>query len=193
MKRLILVCTGTKYSEWFVDNMYYMIDKWSNLKFDERVVIREDKFDTSMNKLQMFDLFRDGQNLYFDLDIVIKGPISDLIFQKDFTILRAWWRQSFNIPYNSSIMSWFGDMSHIYNKYMSYKIYYDLKYGPNDDIFIAENIKCKQYPNDICYSYYWDFEKTNNEKFNICLFNQNKDIMEKEDGWWSKYTLPKSN
>ena len=43
------------------------------------------------NKLQMFDRFRDKKNLYFDLDLVIKGPVPDLL-RKDFTLCHAWWR-----------------------------------------------------------------------------------------------------
>ena len=51
-----------------------MIDTYSGLKYDEFVVIRNDEYEGVFNKLQMFDLYRDGQNIYFDLDVIIKSP-----------------------------------------------------------------------------------------------------------------------
>ena len=44
------------------------------------------------NKFQMYDKFRDGENLYFDLDICIYDKVPNLI-RKDLTLLYdAWWR-----------------------------------------------------------------------------------------------------
>ena len=41
----------------------------------------------------MYDRFRDGENLYFDLDLVIYDKLPDLI-RKDFTLLDdTWWRE----------------------------------------------------------------------------------------------------
>lgn len=191
LKRVIVVCTGTKYSEWFVENMMYMVDRFCMFHIDEFCVIREDKFDTSMNKIQMFDLYRTGWNLYFDLDVVIKSVLTESILKRNFTVLNSLWRPMFNAPINSSMMSWYGDMSSIYDKYMSRKEYHQLKYGPNDDIFLADNVEYELYPDDLCYSYKWDVGHTDNPKYKICLFNQCKGIMERNDGWWNRYTLPK--
>jgi len=82
--RIIAVNTGVKFGEWYVDNLKHMIDKYSGLKYESFEVIRDENYDSWFNKLQMFDRFRDGQNLYFDLDLVIKGPVPDLL-RKDFT------------------------------------------------------------------------------------------------------------
>ena len=74
--RVICVNTGTKYSEWFVDNLKHMIDTYSNLKYDSFEVIRDDIYDDErgvFNKLLMFKYFTDDQNIYFDLDMLIKG------------------------------------------------------------------------------------------------------------------------
>ena len=187
--RVICVHTGTKYSQWYVDNLKHMIDKYSGIKYDTFEVIRDEKYDKWFNKLQMFDKFRDGQNLYFDLDIVIKGPVPDLL-RKDFTLCHAWWRTPDHTPLNSSIISWQGDQSHIYKKFMEDPEYYMLKYNRGIDQFLYENIEYKTY-DKVCYSIKdkeYDKEDTN---YNICLFNQRKILMEDGwDGWWKKYFIP---
>ena len=61
----------------------------------------------------MYDRFRDGENLYFDLDLVIYDKLPDLI-RKDFTLLDdTWWRERAHTPLNSSIVSW-TDVSYIW-------------------------------------------------------------------------------
>ena len=64
--RIICVNTGTKFESWYVDNLKHMIDKFSNLKYDKFEVITDTIYGGVYDKLQMFDLFKDGQNLYFD-------------------------------------------------------------------------------------------------------------------------------
>ena len=182
--RLIYVCTGTKYSNWYVKNLDYMINTYSGLKYRERVVITDEKFEGVYNKLQMFDLFRDGENLYFDLDIIIKGAVPNLVREK-FTILNAWWRQQHHTPLNSSIMSWTGDCSSIYDTFMEQPDYYQLKYHRGIDQFIYENIKYNLYPK-VCYSH--QYNANENVDYNICLFNQRKDLMQTV-GWWNDYTI----
>ena len=55
MLNVICVCTGDKYHSIYVDNLKYMIDKFSNLKYDTFNVILEDKHDGVFNKLQIFE------------------------------------------------------------------------------------------------------------------------------------------
>ena len=189
--RIIAVNTGIKFGEWYVDNLKHMIDNYSGLKYDSFEVIREEKYEGVFNKLQMFDKFRDGQNLYFDLDLVIKGPVPDLL-RSDFTLLHAWWRAPEHTPLNSSVISWHGDQSHIYDKFMKDPEYYMLKYNRGIDQFLYENIEYKTY-DKVCYSIRgkeYDEEDTN---YNICLFNQRKILMEDGwDGWWKKYFISTS-
>ena len=59
--RLICVNTGNKFSDWHTDNLKYMIDKFSGIKYDSFEVITENKHNGVFNKLQMFDKFRDGK------------------------------------------------------------------------------------------------------------------------------------
>ena len=70
--RIICVNTGYKFSEWYVQNLKHMIDTYSGLKYSSFEVIRDNNYEGVFNKLQMFDYFKEGENLYFDLDIVIK-------------------------------------------------------------------------------------------------------------------------
>ena len=69
--RIICCRFGDKFNNWHVKNLKHMIDNYSGLKYDEFVVVSSDLYGNWHNKLQMYDIYRDGQNLYFDLDVVI--------------------------------------------------------------------------------------------------------------------------
>ena len=109
--RIICVNTGDKFGQWYVDNLKYMIDNYSGLEYDSFEVINEEKHKGVFNKLQMFDKFRDGVNLYFDLDVCIYGKLPDLK-RKNLTVLYAWWRDRYHTSLNSSIISWTGAVSY---------------------------------------------------------------------------------
>ena len=188
MLRVIAVNTGTKYSQWYVDNLKHMIDTYSNLNYNKFEVITKDEYDGVFNKLQMFDIFRDGQNIYFDLDVCILKDCN--LFLKDkFTLCHAWWRDHQHTPLNSSIISWKGDQSKIFNFFNNDPEYYMLKYSRGIDQFIYENITYETYN----YSYevnsikYLNKKKFNN--YNVVLFNQSYHLMHQQ-GWWSSYFLP---
>ena len=77
MIRIIMVRTGSKYDQWYEDNLIHMIDNYSGIKYDFLEVIREDTFDDErgvFNKLHMYNMFKESNiiNLYFDLDVCIK-------------------------------------------------------------------------------------------------------------------------
>ena len=123
--RIICVNTGTKFESWYVDNLKHMIDNFSNLQYDKFEVITEILYGGVYDKLQIFDKFREGQNLYFDLDVVITGDCNQFV-KKEFTLCKAWWRKPYHTPLNSSIMSWYGDKSDIFKGFKKHfkKIYY---------------------------------------------------------------------
>ena len=77
--RIICVNTGAKFENWYVDNLKHMIDNYSNLQYDSFEVVNNLKFGGVYDKLQMFKLFRDGQNLYFDLDVIITGDCNKFV------------------------------------------------------------------------------------------------------------------
>lgn len=190
MLRVIAVRTGTKYSKWYEDNLKYMIDKYSGLNYDDFVVIREDLYDDEtgvFNKLQMFDIFKDGQNIYFDLDMLIKGDCNHFL-RKDFTVCHAHWRKPYHTPLNSSIISWEGDASHVTKVFHeSDKEYLFTKYYRGMDQYIYENVVYDTYTEKDRYvSFQTVTEETDAP---VYLFNQRYENLT-EQGWYTKYQIP---
>jgi len=189
--RVICVCTGKKYTDWHVKNLKFMLDNYSELQYNEYVVLTKDKYNGVFNKLLMFDEFRDGENLYFDLDLVIYNKIPNLIRQ-NVTVLRAWWRESEHTPLNSSIISWTGDQSHIYKKFLEQEDYYLTKYNRGIDEFLYKELQVDTF-DDVCYSIQGKEYQEKNEKYSICLFNQRQHLMEEGwTGWWNDYFIEKA-
>ena len=189
--RVICVCTGKKYTDWHVQNLKNMLDKYSGLEYNEYVVLTKDKYNGVFNKLLMFDEFRDGENLYFDLDLVIYNKIPNLIRQ-NVTVLHAWWREAEHTPYNSSIISWKGDQSHIYKTFLKQKDYYLTKYNRGIDEFLYKEIGVDTYE-PVCYSIQDKEYDKKDENYSICLFNQRQHLMEEGwSGWWNDYFIEKA-
>ena len=188
MLRVIAVRTGTKYSQWYVDNLKHMIDNYSNLQFDKFEIITKNEYDDDkgvFNKLQMFDMFRDGQNIYFDLDVCILNDCN-LLLKKDFTLCHAWWRKPFHTPLNSSIVSWQGDKSYIFNFFKEDPEYYMFKYSRGIDSFIYENFKYKRFTKKYKINSIQYLKENKFNFFNVILFNQSYTLMN-QPGWWSSY------
>ena len=176
---LVLVNTPPKYGDkWWTDNILHMLK--GNLDIDDVHIIDNIEFGGVYDKLRIFDICKSKnvQYLYLDLDILIKGDIRHLA-RKKFTLLHAWWRRTFHTPLNSSIMSWQGNCSHIYDIFMKDPDYYMLKYHKGIDEFIYKEVQYEVY-DKVCDSYNWP---TDNE-YAITLFNQAKDEMRKQ-----KYSL----
>ena len=186
MLRVIAVRTGDKFDEWYEHNLKHMIDTYSNLKYDQFEVIRDDEYDGVFNKLLMFDKYRDGQNIYFDLDVIIKGDCSHLCREK-LTVCHAWWREPWHTPLNSSIISWAGDQSKIYNKFIEDPEYYMLKYEKGIDQYLYENHQVQVYGHTDSYCSYQTIQEE--EDYNVYLFNQRADQM-KLPGWFQRFQLP---
>ena len=184
--RIICVRTGDKFSQWYEDNLKYQIDKYSCLQYDEFVVIRDDEYGGVYNKLLMFDRYRDGQNLYFDLDVLIKGDCRTFI-RKELTFCHAWWRPEYHTRLNSSIISWQGDVSHIHDMFVEDTEYYMMKYNRGIDQLLYENINYKVYGNINDYCSYQTV--TDEQDYNVYLFNQRHQSM-LQPGWHQKYQLP---
>ena len=189
--RIICCRFGKKFTDWHVKNLKHMIDTYSGLSYDSFEVIENDLYGNWYNKLQMYDKFRDGENLYFDLDMIIYNKLPNLI-RKDFTLLNdTWWRESAHTPLNSSIVSWTGDVSHIWNKFKSNEQHYLTTYNKGSDEFYFKEIKYDTYDN-ICPSIK-DYVYKKPENFSIITLGQMHHLMEDGwQGWWSNYFI-KSN
>ena len=188
--RIICCLFGDKFTQWHVDNLKHMIDTYSGLKYDSFEVITEDLYGNWYNKLQMYDKFRDGENLYFDLDMIIHGKLPNLI-RKEFTLLQdTWWREEAHTPLNSSIVSWTGDVSHIWDKFKANDTYYLEKYNKGSDEFYYREVEYQTY-DPVCPKI--NMEKLNTE-YNICTLGQMHHVMEKGwSGWWSPYLFNPSS
>lgn len=190
MLRIICVRTGTKYDKWYEHNLKHMVDTYSNLDYDEFVCIKEDRYNDErgvFNKLQMFDKYKDGQNIYFDLDVLIKGDCNHFL-RDEFTVLRAHWRPPFHTPLNSSIVSWRGDASHVTDYFHSHKEFCLQHYDRGIDQYIYEKTNYKTYSKKDNYVSYQTV--LNETDAAVYLFNQRYTHM-KDSGWYTKYFLEK--
>jgi len=188
--RIICVNTGNKFDSWYTRNLKHMIDTYSGLKYDEFIVISSENYKGVFNKLQMFDIYRDGENLYFDLDICIYGKVPNLI-RKDLTVLNAWWRDREHTSFNSSIISWTGDQSHIYETFKKDPNIWQEKYNRGIDQMLEENFKVATY-DKVCYSIKENEYEPRDDNYSIVLFNQKQYLMEAGwSGWWTNYFLSK--
>lgn len=187
MLRVICVRTGDKYDQWYEDNLKHMIDTYSGLEYDEWCVIHDDIYEMSVaNKLQMFDRYRDGQNIYFDLDVLIKGDCNQFL-TRELHVCHAWWRYPYHTPLNSSIMSWNGDLSHIFKTYDDNQDYYMLKYHRGIDQYLYKIYSPHVYTKGFC-----SFQSViTEEDYDVYLFNQRQEEMKSLQDWWfQKYFLP---
>lgn len=189
MLRVICVRTGDKYDKWYEDNLKYMIDNYSNLEYNEFVCINEDLYDDEygvFNKLQMFDKYKDGQNIYFDLDVVIKGDCNHFL-RDEFTVCHAHWREPFHTPLNSSIISWKGDASHVTEAFHKDEEWCLLYYRKGMDQYLYEKTDYNTYTIEDRYVSYRDMSEETDAP--IYLFNQRYKELQREQSWFSKYLL----
>jgi hypothetical protein len=193
--RIICCRFGEKFTDWHVDNLKHMIDTYSGLEYDSFEVMEEDLYGNWYNKLLMYDKFRDGENLYFDLDVVIHNKLPDLV-RKNFTLLHdGWWREPAHTPLNSSIVSWTGDVSEIYDIFDRDEEYYLKKYNRGSDEFYYREFEDNpilhyETYGKVCPSIkYYLYEKP---AYSIVTLGQYHHLMEKGwTGWWSEYFIPR--
>ena len=187
--RIICCKFGDKFTDWHVDNLKHMIDTYSGLKYDSFEVITENPYNNVFNKLQMYSKFKDGQNLYFDLDVVIFKKLPNLA-RRYFTLLDdTWWREPAHTPLNSSIVSWEGDVSYIWNTFKMYEDENLEYYKRGSDEFYYEEINYYDTYEPVCPSIK-DYIYEKPKDFSICTLGQMHHLMEKGwSGWWSDYFI----
>ena len=188
--RIICCKFGDYYTNWHVKNLKHMIDTYSGIKYDEFVVISSDLYGNWYNKLQMYEIYKDGQNLYFDLDVVIYDKLPDLT-RKNFTLLDdSWWREPAHTPLNSSVVSWTGDVSHIWKKFKKNDKAYLERYNKGSDEFYYREIKYDTF-DKVCPSIKDHvYSLSPPSDFSMITLGQMQHLMEKGwTGWWSNYFL----
>jgi len=187
--RIICCKFGDKFTDWHVDNLKHMIDNYSGLKYDSFEVITDNPYNNVFNKLQMYSKFKDGENLYFDLDVVIFNKLPNLV-RKYFTLLDdTWWREKAHTPLNSSIVSWTGDISYVWNTFKMYEDENLEYYKRGSDEFYHHEIQYKWTYEPVCPSIK-DYIYEKPKDFSICTLGQMHHLMEKGwSGWWSDYFI----
>lgn len=186
MRRIICCRFGDKFTQWHVDNLKHMIDNYSGIEYDEFVVIEDNPYGNWYNKFQMYDRYRDGYNLYFDLDIVIYDKLPNL-WRKKFTLLEdTWWREEAHTPLNSSIVSWAGDVSHMWEKFWPYADVYMRKYNKGSDEWYYKETEFNVF-DPVCPKI--DVYKPD-KKYGVVTLGQLHHLMEEGwTGWWTKFFL----
>ena len=198
-KKIRILCTrtGDKFDQWWEDNLKYMVDKYSKVEYDEFVCVRDDMSDDdygTFNNLIMFDRYRDDGwiNLAFDLDIVIKGDCNKFL-KEDFHVCdsKQWQTEEYytnHLQISSDIVSWSGDVSHIYSQVLDDLDYYYVKYHNGIDKYLFDEHNPKRYTE----GYTSIQTMTDYGNYDVVIFNGHYETM-KKNGWWAKYTLDKGH
>jgi len=196
---ILSVKIGTKYSSDMVNNLYIMCCKNITTPFKffcytdnpsgihpEVNIINyvEHNLDVIYyNKLCMFSKWFDdqlpsGTRLYFDIDLVIKFNIDDIIASAkgDLTLIEAVWREKFEYgfpvwhhPFNSSCMIWESTpkTNHIWNYFINDPEKYMSTYHWGMDSFLfyekeAIDITIKYFPSRKFYSHMFGVDFSEN-------------------------------
>ena len=114
----------------------------------------------------------------------------------------TWYREPAHTPLNSSIVSWTGDVSHIWKKFKSNDEEYLKKYYKGSDEFYYKEIDYETYKlvgrygfevvRGVCSPIIEHiYDEVPDPIFSICSLGQHHHLMEKGwTGWWSPYFIP---
>ena len=209
MINIMCVKWGDKYSAEFVNKLFNMVEKnicgtpftfycytdnGKDINPSVKIIPMQTDLTQYWPKLELFKLFRQGTNIFFDLDVVILQPMERLLSVKTRTvsILYSQWKEGFLLPhkkakpenkyptqYNSSIMKWQDNQGdEIYNYFQKNKDMILFKYRGIDRYLYHEPVQIDLLPTGIAYSY-WKGAKygkdTTPEKlrldYEVCILN----------------------
>jgi len=219
LTNIICVKQGTKYSADYVNKLYGMVERNLNVPFtfhcytedptDIRSEVQITQIKTDLEKwwlkLDCLNIFNEGTNILFDLDIVILNPLERLLSVKTRTlsILYAQWKEGYVQPkdigfstlYNSSIMKWEGDQGKdIYEYFQQHKDKILFKYKGIDRYMFNEPVEVDLLPTSIAYSYWKGVRYKKDTKaeierldYEVCILNHSPKPHEIKDSWIHKY------
>jgi len=205
MINVICVNQGPLYSSEYPNRLYSMVKRNMRTPFkfycytDNPNMLHEDIIVVPIEtdhqkwwaKLDLLNIFDQGENIFFDLDVIILNPLDILcsVKTRNLTVLYSCWKEVFprttkkhdRYPtiYNSSIMKWSGDQGkHIYDYFIQNKEEILFKYAGIDRYFFHENVKVDLLPTSIAYSYWKgaNFIKDSEPEklrtdYEVCIFN----------------------
>lgn len=144
------------------------------------------------NKMYIFDMFREGRNLFFDLDVVIHGNLN-YFFEADHTkpkFIYSHWKEGapldvYDTFMNSSVIL-FGDASYIWDKFQEDQEMFMSIYKGIDRFIWNEKIKVDFFPRGIVYSYWKENEQFKSDH-SVCILNHNPKPHEIKESWIHEY------
>lgn len=215
---IVCVKWGDKYSAEYVNKLYSMVLRnvcGKSINFycytDDPVDIRKEvnvvKIKTDLThwwlKLDLLKLFDQGENILFDLDVVILNPLERLFSVKTRTlsVLYSQWKEGYVSPratekfptlYNSSIMKWQDNQGlEVYDYFQKNKDMILFKYQGIDRYLFNEPVQIDLLPTSIAYSYWQGVrfgKDTTPEKlrkeYEVCILNHG--IKQQEINSWIK-------
>lgn len=219
MINILCVKQGTKYNAEFVNKLYSMVDRNMPVNFqfycytdnpdtirsEVNIVPIKSDLEKWWPKIDLLDIFDSGDNILFDLDIVILNKLERLCSTKTRTlsVLYSQWKEGYLQPrrvekfptlYNSSIMKWSGNQGKdVYNYFMQHKQSILFKYEGVDRYLFNEPVDVDLLPTSIAYSYWKGvrfMKDTTPEKlrsdYEVCILNHGPKNSE-VDSWVGKY------
>lgn len=216
---VICVKHGTKYNSDYVNRLYSMVSKNMPCDFDFHCYTDDSNgIDKHINvvpiksdlekwwpKLDALNIFNDGDNILFDLDIIILNRLERLhsVKTRTLSVLYAQWKEGYLQPsikekfptlYNSSIMKWNGNQGkEVYDYFQKHKDMILLKYVGIDRYLFNEPVQVDLLPTSIAYSYWKGVrylkdttpQKLRND-YEVCILNHGEK-QEDLDTWVKDY------
>ena len=203
---IVCVKWGKKYSAEYVHKLYSMLlrnmpvpfnfycytDDNTDLNGLQTIPIESD-LERVWPKVELFNLFSEGDTMYFDLDVVILNPLERLCSVKTRTVsvLYAQWKSDYFYPYaekkfsptlyNSSIMKWNGKQGKgIYEHFQNQKDRILVRYREGMDRYLFNDpVDVDILPSGIAYSYRLGARYQKDEEaeklrkdYEVCILNQ---------------------
>ena len=204
--RVVCVLTGDKYSDKDVYQLQKQIEQhttvpyqfvcFSDRQLDCETVLIEDDDDYGVwNKLRIFQ-FKE-QTLYFDLDVRLQHNI-DHLFRERLTVVECFWKPKWeddtpygkhNTKFNTSIMSWKGDYSYLWDEF-SKEIDYNMVTYSGMDRWLNQQVQLIGYERGCAFSRAYGIDENslpNDDNFfiddtaTVCLYNGPGKVKMEED------------
>lgn len=198
MLNIICAYWGNKYSYDYVNILESMCKNNIHIPFKFHVI---DTFAENglWRKLELFNRFTSGTNIFFDLDIILlKTPYRLLSTQTRVpTVLYSAWKEGYQktaTMYNSSIMKWSSNQgSIIYDYYNRKRDQMLFKYDALDRFLYHEPVDVDTFQTGIAYSYHMGsrfLKDMSSQKYRddyeVCIFNEGAKPHEL-NGWIHEY------
>lgn len=216
---IICVKHGIKYSADYVNKLYSMVSKnmpcdftfhcytddSTNINKNINVIPIQSDLTKWWPKLDALNLFDKGDNILFDLDVVILNRLERLCSVKTRTlsVLYAQWKEGYLQPrtrekfptlYNSSIMKWSDNQGkEVYDYFQKHKDMILFKYEGIDRYLFNEPVQVDLLPTSIAYSYWKGvryLKDTTPQKlrtdYEVCILNHGEK-QEELDTWVKDY------